>query len=238
MPGSAELLHRQLAVLRCCAAGGPQRFADLVAVVAAPPSTAVRLLRALESIGLLRRNRAGRYLLAAGATALALALLDHSREAGSAGPVLEALARESGASASCWALDGRRMVLLAKHEVADGFHYIDRFDSQPPAQHPFGLMLIASLPTAARERLLRGCRPDARRLAARAAAEPVLACVQPWDQPFWRVCAVVAPDSGLLQTVGVSRHARPAPSTAERDRHCVLAAARRLAAARDGDPFH
>ncbi len=232
MPGVHDHLRRQLAVLRLCAAG-PQRFADLQHGLGVPPSTLIRQLRAIIAVDLLRRDRDGRYTLGPGATALALDLLGSAFGTEVAMPAVTDLARQTGASAAFWRLEGRRLILLAKHEIPGGFHYLERFAHRIPESSVFGLALIAGLPTPERARHLRSASAEGRRLVAGLIADAagnggVLATTLR-DEPYWRVAAAVVGDGVVLGAIGISRHAPPGAAVAARDRRCVAAAAKRLA---------
>lgn len=218
MPGSTDLLLRQLSVLRACA-GGAQRFSALRARLGVPASTLARQLRGLVAADLLCLHGDG-YALAPGATGLALELLGQQHAAGVAEDAVADLARQTGASAAYWTIDAGRLILVAKREVDGGFHYMDRFAHRAPASSVFGLALIAGQPAA-----LRRATASARLIARRFAEEGIYAGVLASEPDNWRVVAPVAAGG----SIGISRPRAPSVRVAERDRRCVAAAALRLA---------
>jgi hypothetical protein len=162
MAGTGDLIARQIAVLRLCA-GGAQRFSAIRVRLDVPPSTVARLLRGLVGAGLLRQ-RDGSYALGPEATRLGLELLGHARPATAAEGTVADLARQTGASAAFWLADGERLILAAKQEVADGFHYLDRFAHRSRRDSAFGMVVG---------------RPE------------VFAGVLPHEPGYWRVAAAV-----------------------------------------------
>jgi len=232
MPGVHDHLSRQLTVLRLCATA-PQRFADLHRHLGVPPSTLIRQLRAIIALDLLRRDRDGRYTLGPGATALALDLLGSAFGTDVALPAVTDLARQTGASAAFWRLEGRRLILLTKHEIPGGFHYLERFAHRVPESSVFGLALIAALPAPERARHLRSANAEARRivagLVAQAAGNGAVLATTLREEPYWRTAAAVVSDGVVLGAIGISRHAPPGAAVAARDQRCAAAAAKRLA---------
>jgi DNA-binding IclR family transcriptional regulator len=218
MPGSTEHLLRQLAVLRACA-GGAQRFTVLRTRLGVPASTLARQLRGLVAVDLLRIQDEG-YALAPGATGLALELLGQQRAAGVAEDVVAELARQTGASAAYWILDAGRLILVAKHEVDGGFHYMDRFAHRTPASSVFGLAIIAGHHAG-----LRRAGASARRIARSFIDEGAYAGILASEPDTWRVVVPVTPGG----SIGISRHGIPTTRMIERDRRCVAAAALGLA---------
>lgn len=222
MSGSAELLLRQMAVLRQCAGDGPQPFGALRARLGVAPSTLSRLLRGLVAAELLRQADGG-YVLAPGATRLAVELLGGGRPAGAAQDVVDALARQTGASAACWNLDAGRLILVAKREVDGGFHYLDRFAHRRPASSVFGIALLAGQPDG-----MHGAGSAARALARRAVRDGLCTGTVPGEAGYWRCAVPLRPPGTAPCSLGISRHRQPTAAQAERDRRCVAAAARQL----------
>lgn len=222
MSGSAELLRRQMAVLSQCAGDGPQPFGALRARLGVAPSTLSRLLRGLVAAELLRPAGGG-YVLAPGATRLAVELLGGGRPAGAAQEVVDALARQTGASAACWNLDAGRLILVAKREVDGGFHYIDRFAHRSPGSSVFGIAILAGQPDG-----MHGTGAMARALARQARRDGLCAGTVPGEADYWRCAAAIRPPGGAACSVGISRHRQPTTGQAGRDRRCVAAAARQL----------
>lgn len=227
MPGVTDLLLRSQLVLRACALEGPLPFGDVRARLHLSAATVSRLLRSLVAAKLLRHERDGRYAIAPGAVALALDLLDIAEARGATTPAVRDLADQTGASAAFWQLAGRRLILIDKHEMPEGFHYIDRFAHRAPEATVFGLTLLAALSAEVRQRYLRHAAAPAAAFFARLTPGPVVAGVLSSD-PSWRVAAVVVRDGVPLGVVGISRAAQPAERAALRDRRCVAAAARRM----------
>lgn len=223
MSGSADLLQRQISVLRWCAAEGRQSFGVLRQRLGVAPSTLARLLRGLRAAGLLREASEG-YVLAPGATRLAVELLGGQRPVGTAQDAVEALARQTGASAVYWTLESGRLILLAKCEVDGGFHYMDRFAYRAPASSVFGIAILAGVPAG-----LGRAGVAARRLARQVSEAGWCAGTVPAEPSYWRIAAPVRAEGVSPGAIGLSRHACPHATVAERDRRCVQAAALRLA---------
>jgi len=228
MPGTLDLLQRQLAVMRLCAHSGPQSFSMLRQHLGLPPSTVTRLLRCLEGAGLVQR-RQGSYGLAPQATRLGLELLGHARPATAAEAVVADLARQTGASAVFWIHDAERLIVAAKHEVADGFHFLDRFAHRPIHTSAFGLVILAALPSDQQAQRLAAVPNDPRRLISKVDRQGIFAGFMPDEVGLWRVATAVSGHGGVAGAIGISRHRRPDAKMDTRDRRCVVAAARRLA---------
>ena len=228
MAGTLDLLQRQLTVLRLCANGGSQRFTALRQHLGVPPSTMIRLLRSLEGAGLVHR-RGGSYTLAPEATRLGLELLGHARPATAAETVVADLARQTGASAVFWIHDAERLILAAKQEVADGFHFLDRFAHRLLRNSAFGIVILAALPSEERTQRVTAGVNELRRLIDKIDQQGVFAGQMPNEPGFWRVAAAVSRLGSVAGAIGISRHRRPDAEVDKRDRRCVAAAARRLA---------
>lgn len=127
--GGSTLLRRGYAVLRQLAADdrGGSTFSRLRTIE--PGLTAAslsRLLKGMQAEQLLTKDEAtGRYRLhpefARFARQVAGAIPLHERLQ----PLVQALAAETGESAAWFEPDGERILLLAKAEIPERFHYID-----------------------------------------------------------------------------------------------------------------
>lgn len=226
-------LLRHLQLLEACAEA-PQGFNQLRRLLApAPASTLARALRTLAEADLVSEAD-GRYQLAPGATALALRLLGRPAADPAAQAAVDALAAETGESAAFFLRADARMVLLAKREVPDGFHFIDVHAHRDLLASVFGVALASALPAAEREALLaqglpslsaaeRALVPEQMRRAGR---DGLLQREEPGGR--WRLVAAVVRSGRAEGGVGISRFGAPVPSRLPALRACVLAAARRL----------
>jgi DNA-binding IclR family transcriptional regulator len=228
-------LLRHLQLLEACA-GSPQGFNQLRRLLApAPASTLARALRTLAEVDLVR-EAGGRYELAPGANALALRLLGRPAADPAAQAAVDALAAETGESAAFFLRTGARMVLLAKREVPDGFHYIDVHAHRELIASVFGVALAAALPAAERKALLAEglptLPPGERALVPaqvrRAGQEGFLQREEGGGR--WRLVAAVVRGGRAEGGVGISRFGAPAAARLPALRACALAAARRLGA--------
>ena len=158
---------------------------------------------------------------------MALDLLGIAEASGTTTPAVRELASQTGASAAFWQLAGRRLILIDKHEVADGFHYIDRFAHRLPETTIFGMTLLAAMPAEVRNRHLRYATSAASAYVNGIASGTVVADSLSSDRA-WRVAMVVVHGGNPVGVVGVSRAASPSDRIALRDRRCVMAAALRM----------
>lgn len=226
-------LLRHLQLLESCAEG-PQGFNQLRRLLApAPASTLARALRTLAEADLVREVD-GRYALAPGANALALRLLGRPAVDPAAQAAVDALAAETGESAAFFLRAGARMVLLAKREVSDGFHYIDVHAHRDLLASVFGVALASALPDPEREALLAEGLPT---LPAAERAQVPAQVRRAGRDGFlqreeeggrWRLVAAVVRGGRAEGGVGISRFGAPAADRQPALRACVLAAARRL----------
>lgn len=112
------MLDRAVRVLDAVAAAGPCTLADLVHATALPRPTAHRLAVALERLGMLARDRDGRFVL--GGRLVALGAGANTLLVDAARPVLAALSDATGESAQLYVREGDRRVCVAVHERPSG----------------------------------------------------------------------------------------------------------------------
>lgn len=226
-------LHRHLHLLELIARG-PQGFNCLRRALApVPASTLARALRALAEADLVVEGGQG-YQLAPGATALALRLLGRPAVDETAQRSVTALARETGESAAYFAHEGDRMVLMAKHEMPEGYHYIDVHAHRVLLESVFGVAVVAALSEPERRAHMESGLPTlvaAERALVpaqvrRAARDRWLSRVEPGQR--WRLVAPVVRSGRAVGAIGISRFGTPPAERLARLRLCVLAASRRL----------
>lgn len=113
-PSGAQSVLRAIALLKAFTLEKPERdVASLAEETALSRGTVHRLLAALESEGLVLRNdRHGRYRLGPTAAALGVRALRSSRLRETAHPELEALARQTGETATLEVLSEGKMLIL------------------------------------------------------------------------------------------------------------------------------
>ncbi|MBN1671047.1 MAG: hypothetical protein JXR37_08450 [Kiritimatiellae bacterium] len=119
-------LWRGLAILRLCAdaCDGATFTALRRACGDVPPTTLARLLRPLLAQGMLRKlPDTGRYAPGAAFVGLAHSVLGRQPREQLVQPVLDALANATGESAAYYEWDGDWLILRAKAEQPESFHY-------------------------------------------------------------------------------------------------------------------
>ena len=157
-PGFVEALARGLSILRCfepgVAALGNQ---DLAVRTGLPKPTVSRLTSTLTSLGYLRYHEdSGKYSPGYGVLALGFGLLANLEIRVLARPLMEALARETGAAVALGAYDGQAMTYLeAIHGPSPSALFLRlpvgyRIDMRSA----MGRAYAAALPAAQREQLL------------------------------------------------------------------------------------
>ncbi len=92
---------------------GPLMLADVITVTGMPRATAYRLVSALETHGLVRRDADGRVLLGLGLVGLGAAAAAHMPLVELAGPALEILRKKTGESVQLFVQQGSRRLCLA-----------------------------------------------------------------------------------------------------------------------------
>jgi DNA-binding IclR family transcriptional regulator len=110
---SVGVLDKAVGLLRLVEVDGPQSLLELQASSGLPRATLHRLAVALESHGLLRRDRAGHFCLGLGLVALGAAASEAFPIAAIARPRLRALCEHTGESVQLYVRegDGRRAVV-------------------------------------------------------------------------------------------------------------------------------
>ena len=122
---------------------GSRSLAELVASTGLSRATAHRLLTALETHGLIRRDE-GRFALGARTLTLGRAAERAWPLAEAAGPVLDRLRDRTGESAQLWIREGDRRVCVASRESAHGLRTIVTTGSTLPlGQGSGGRALVA-----------------------------------------------------------------------------------------------
>lgn len=145
-------------VLDCFSAAEPRLgLAQIAARTGLPKPTAHRVLRGLREAGLIvqdgRRDayRLGLRLLSLGG--VVLSDLDVPRHA--AGPA-EALMNRSGEAVHVCVFDGRNVVAVDRHEMAETRNEVVRLEREPPWCTGTGKAVLAALPEARAAALLDG----------------------------------------------------------------------------------
>lgn len=136
---------------------GSVDLAQLTAVSGLARTTAYRLLSALESEGLVRRDATGRYQVGPVLIALGERARSASDLASTARGVLEQLARTTGETATLEILDDRRMLIIdevaGQHLTGAGLSIGTSWALHATSS---GKALLAALPARERVQLLRG----------------------------------------------------------------------------------
>jgi DNA-binding IclR family transcriptional regulator len=165
--GLSATLSRSAVLLEAAARGGGLQFAEAIAALDTVPSTASRLLRALDAAGLLARGTDGRYRAAPRLRRLAAALSGTADLETEAAATVEALGQATGEAAAVFTPVEDGVRLVAKHEPPERFRYMPVGGvNRGCDRHAFCLLRAAWW----------GAREARRRLAAAAPAVPAA----PW----------------------------------------------------------
>jgi DNA-binding IclR family transcriptional regulator len=102
-------------------------------------------------------------------------------------PVVEALANRTGESAAWFERDGNSLVLTAKHELPERFHYVALFSQMGTVtQHGFGQTFLAWLPDEDSRALLDNSMQPSQVAGFRKRLAEIragLVCVPEWNAP-------------------------------------------------------
>jgi IclR family transcriptional regulator, acetate operon repressor len=171
-----ETARRALRLLEALAAAGPPRGLDeLAETVGLTRSTAYRLLRVLQEESYVERAGAGGYRLGGRFAALAVAALPQLDVYAAARPVLTALARRSGETASLHrrAGDLGLLVLAAESEQHSVRRVAAIGEANPLSRGCSGLAILAGLPPAEQDGVLHRTVPEDERPALRTALDGI-----------------------------------------------------------------
>ncbi len=154
---TVQSIERAFAILDAIA-GHARGLSDIAGQVQLPKSTVSRILRTLESVGVVERDvRHGSYQLGSkvGALTRAAGAIPDLRSL--ARPYLATLAREIGEDAGLSIPDGRQ-VLIAAQENADNTVQVADWTGAILPMHliPAGLVILAHLPQERQEDVLAG----------------------------------------------------------------------------------
>ncbi|MDA3961512.1 MAG: helix-turn-helix domain-containing protein [Planctomycetota bacterium] len=156
MSESLPPVARSLRVLEACARADAVSFQDCQDLLAVPPSTVTRLLKALVAEGALEHGDDRLYRLGARMRTLATHILASASLADLAAPILAKLARQCGESAALVMPDGDAFPqIAAKHELPERFGYAP-VGHRNRSVHAHGLcrLLLAYLPRVVAASLL------------------------------------------------------------------------------------
>ncbi len=146
-------LRRAFEILRgLAAASSGMAFSELRQLGLAAP-TLSRLLRALVDIGAVVKDDSGRYRLGPVTHELALAVLDQLPRESRLRPCLESLARDTGESVAYYEAVAGQLMVKAKIEVPESFHYMSVGGINRQFAHGFRTVALAFL-DGAEKRLL------------------------------------------------------------------------------------
>lgn len=159
--GSIRSLERAAALLEA-AARRPEGIAlgELAATTGLHTSTAFHLARTLVGLGYLDQDPRSRlYRIGSRLFVLAAAALDEARLVAAGGPILERLARETGASAHL-AVRSRAEIVVIARARAPGLLQLDERPggTRPAHATAIGKLLLAALPEEERARLVARLR--------------------------------------------------------------------------------
>ncbi len=156
--GGIQSLERAAALLEA-AARRPEGLAlgELAAVAGLHTSTAFHLARTLVRLGYLGQDPESRlYRIGSRLFVLAAAALDEARLVAIGGPILERLARETGATAHLAVRSRAEIVVVAKAAAPGLLQLAERPGGTRPAHATaIGKVLLAALPSKEREALVR-----------------------------------------------------------------------------------
>jgi DNA-binding IclR family transcriptional regulator len=165
-----ETARRAFRLLEALAASGPPRGLDeLAAAVGLTKSTAYRLLRVLQEESYIERVSAGGYQIGSRLVALAAAALPQLDVYAAARPVLHGLAVRTGETVTLHRRAGDLGILVLAAESEQ--HSVRRVatigEANPLHRGCSGLAILAGLPAADREEVLRRGVPEDGRAAHR-----------------------------------------------------------------------
>jgi DNA-binding IclR family transcriptional regulator len=124
------------------------------------PSTLSRLLEHLLAIAWVS-HRADSYRIGPALQELAGSIAGQHSLAERVAPVLRQLAQDSGCSSAWWEQDGDQVVLQAKYEIAESFHYVSPGFARPVSDSAFGSVILASQSLAECRRVCKPQLPNA-----------------------------------------------------------------------------
>ena len=157
-PEALSGLRRGVAVLEHLARHhGGMKFTELREVFQGlAASTLSRILGVLVAEGLvIKREDARLYRIGPRAEALGQLMFGTASRPRLIQPILDALARETGHSAAYFEFDHNAIILLAKSEPPEAFHYMAVMNrNRNFGLHGFAKVFVAYLPAEVRDRLL------------------------------------------------------------------------------------
>lgn len=129
---------------------------ELAAATGLHTSTAFHLVRTLLALGFLDQDPASRlYRIGSRLFVLAAGALDEARLVAAAGPILERLAQETGATAHLAVRSGEEIVVIARARAPGLLQLAERPGASRPAHATaIGKCLLAALPAEERARLV------------------------------------------------------------------------------------
>ncbi|MBN2712252.1 MAG: helix-turn-helix domain-containing protein [Planctomycetes bacterium] len=130
-------------------------FNEIQSIIDLPSPTLSRLLKALVQAEYAVKNPdTGRYEVGDEAVVLARSILGSIPRENILKPVLEMLAKRTGESGAYFEIDGDDVVIRAKMEHAESFHYMPLFGRNRVFAHGFLQVIVAFLPEEEQNRFL------------------------------------------------------------------------------------
>lgn len=122
-------------------------FNEVQSIIDLPSPTLSRLLKALvQSDYVIKNADTGRYEVGREAVVLARAIIGSIPRENIIMPVLDMVAKRTGESGAYFELEGDNIVIRAKREHAESFHYMPIFGKNNRFAHGFLQVILAFLP--------------------------------------------------------------------------------------------
>ena len=240
-----QSVERAFAILRCLA-GGPAGVSHIAERVGLPKSTVSRLLSTLQALGAVEQSASGtEYRVGDAMIDIAAGAVPGRNLIALARPHLTELVQSLGESAGLAVLDGAAVLYL---DQVDAVHPVQVRDwtGERLAAHnaSSGLILLAHLPTAERERYLADLDPtvDADALRRRLATVTERGVEWTCEEFLPGISSVAAPVFGASREVVAAIHAHgpayrfPGADDADAIAADVVRTARRISAQLVGAP--